>query len=63
MDTPNLSPEAIELLKTLINNPHPVADSPALQELFSIRFAMGSPSKAHATSNGTIYVRKLVDVG
>ena len=58
MDTPSLSPEAIALLKTLINSPHAVPDSPALQELFAVRYAMGSPAKAHATSNGTIYVRQ-----
>jgi hypothetical protein len=58
MDTPNLSPEAVALLKSLINNPQPVPDSPALQQLFAVRYAMGSPAKAHATSNGAIYIRK-----
>lgn len=54
-----LSPEAVALLKSLINNPRAVEDGPILRELFEPRFAMGSPAKVHATARGRLYLDRL----
>ena len=58
MTAQELTPEAIALLKGLINNPHPMEDSSMLQLLMSDRLVMGSPSKVHITQSG---VRLIVE--
>ncbi|MBU1333233.1 MAG: hypothetical protein KJ944_17865 [Alphaproteobacteria bacterium] len=47
-----LTPEALTLLKSLINRPHPVEDGPLLQLLLADRLVMGGPSKVHLTGSG-----------
>ncbi|WP_052726312.1 hypothetical protein [Devosia epidermidihirudinis] len=58
MTTTPLSPEAVAILRSLINNPHHVEDSSALRELLDRRYAMGV-AKVHATTSGDIYLAKL----
>lgn len=58
MTVHELTPEAIVLLKGLINNPHPIEDSSMLQLLMADRLVMGSPSRVHITQSG---VRLLVE--
>lgn len=53
-----LSPEAVAILRTLIDNPHHIEDSPALRELLEQRYAMGV-AKVHATTGGIIALGKL----
>lgn len=53
-----LSPEAVAILRSLIDNPHHVADSPALRELLAPRYAMGV-AKVHATSKGGRYIQQM----
>jgi hypothetical protein len=52
MTIEELTPEAVAILKSLVNNPHTVEDSPILQILFADRIIMGSPAKAHLTASG-----------
>ncbi len=52
MTIEELTPEAIAILRSLVNNPHPIEDSPMLQLLFADRIIMGSPAKVHATGTG-----------
>lgn len=52
MTIEELTPEAVALLKSLVNNPHPITDSPLLQLLMADRLVMGSPNKVHATQSG-----------
>ncbi|MBW4653451.1 MAG: hypothetical protein KME20_10520 [Kaiparowitsia implicata GSE-PSE-MK54-09C] len=49
MTLEELTPEALTLLKSLINRPHPIADSPLLQLLLADRLVMGEPTKIHLT--------------
>jgi hypothetical protein len=44
--------EAVAILKSLVNKPQPIEDSPLLQLLFADRLVMGSPNKVHATQSG-----------
>lgn len=52
MDMEELTPEAVALLKSLVNNPHPIEDSSLLQLLMADRLVMGSPNKVHVTQTG-----------
>jgi hypothetical protein len=52
MTVEELTPEAVAILRSLVNNPHPIEDSPLLQLLFADRVIMGSPAKVHATQQG-----------
>ncbi|WP_108398279.1 hypothetical protein [Devosia submarina] len=52
MTIEELTPEAVAILKSLVNNPHPIDDSPILQLLFADKLIMGSPNKVHATQSG-----------
>jgi hypothetical protein len=52
MTVEELTPEAVAILESLINNPHPIPDGPVLQLLIAERLVMGSPDKAYATSQG-----------
>lgn len=47
-----LTPEAVAILKSLVNAPRPIEDSPTLQLLFADRMVMGSPAKVHSTAQG-----------
>jgi hypothetical protein len=53
MTIDELTPEAVALLRSLINNPSPVEDSPLLQLLMADRMVMGSPTKVHLTGSGS----------
>jgi hypothetical protein len=53
MTVEELTPEAVAILKSLINNPHPVPEGPLLQLLMADRLVMGSPEKVHATGQGS----------
>ena len=52
MTIEELTPEAVALLRSLINNPQPMQDSPLLQLLMADRMVMGSPNKVHITAAG-----------
>ncbi|UJW86490.1 hypothetical protein [Devosia sp. SL43] len=52
MELEELTPEIVALMRKLINNPSPVADSPLLRLLLADRLVMGSPAKVHLTSQG-----------
>jgi hypothetical protein len=52
MTIEELTPEAVAILRSLINNPHAIEDSPTLQLLLADRLVMGSPNKVHATQSG-----------
>lgn len=52
MTIEELTPEAVALLRSLVNNPHPIEDSPLLRLLMADRIVMGSPSKVHMTGQG-----------
>ncbi|MHA6690610.1 hypothetical protein [Devosia sp. A449] len=52
MTIEELTPEAIALLKSVVNNPHPIEDSPSLQLLMAGRLVMGSPNKVVITGMG-----------
>jgi hypothetical protein len=52
MTIEELTPEAVALMRSLINNPQAVPDSPLLQLLFADRIVMGSPAKVHLTAAG-----------
>lgn len=58
MHPTDLSPEAVAILRSLINNPHHVEDSPALRELAGRRFAMGV-AKVHPTTMGILFLQRL----
>lgn len=46
------SPEAFAILRSLVNEPHAIEDSPVLQLLFVDKLVMGSPAKVHITPAG-----------
>lgn len=52
MTIEELTPEAVALLKSLVNNPRATEDSPLLQLLMADRLVMGSPNKAVITGMG-----------
>lgn len=52
MTIEELTPEAVAILRSLVNNPQPVEDSPLLHLLMSDRTVMGSPAKVHLTAAG-----------
>jgi hypothetical protein len=52
MTIEELTPETVAILKSLVNNPHPIEGSPLLQLLFADHLLMGSPNKVHATQSG-----------
>ncbi|MHA6732390.1 hypothetical protein [Devosia sp. A369] len=52
MTIDELTPEAVALLKSLIDNPHPIEDSPLLQLLMADRLVMGTPDKVRITGMG-----------
>jgi hypothetical protein len=52
MTIEELTPEAVAILKSLVNKPHPIEDSPTLRLLFAARMVMGLPAKVHATQSG-----------
>jgi hypothetical protein len=52
MTVEELTPEAVAILESLINNPHPLPDGPVLQLLMAERLVKGSPHKVYATSQG-----------
>lgn len=52
MKLEELTPEAVALLRSLINNPHAIEDGPLLQRLMADRMVMGSPAKVHVTGAG-----------
>jgi hypothetical protein len=47
-----LTPEAVALLRSLVNNSRAIEDSPLLQMLMADRVIMGSPAKVHITAHG-----------
>lgn len=57
-----LSPEAVTILRSLIDNPHHDEDSPALRELLERRHAKGV-AKVHATGTGNRYLELLAKQG
>ncbi|HEY8358424.1 MAG TPA: hypothetical protein VIL30_13285 [Ramlibacter sp.] len=61
MTIDELTPEAVALLKSLIHNPHPIADSPLLQLLMADRLVMGSPNKVHVTQQGSRLLAQYED--
>jgi hypothetical protein len=52
MTIEELTPEAVAILKSLVNNPQPIEDTPLLQLLLTDRLVMDSPAKVHATQTG-----------
>lgn len=52
MNVEELTPEAVVLLRSLVNNSRPLDDSPLLQLLMADRVVMGSPAKVHITAHG-----------
>jgi hypothetical protein len=52
MELEELTPEAVAILKSLVNKPHPMDDSPTLQLLFADRLVMGSLRKVNITAKG-----------
>ena len=49
MTIDELTPEAIAILKSLVNNPHPIPDPPLLQLVIADRLVTRGPAKVHAT--------------
>lgn len=49
MTLEELTPEALTLLKSHINRPRPIEDSPLLQLLLADSLVMGEPTKIHLT--------------
>lgn len=52
MTVDELTPQAIRLLRSLIDNPHAIHDGPLLQLLLADRLVMGSPDRVHLTGQG-----------
>ncbi|KQX35350.1 hypothetical protein ASD04_15025 [Devosia sp. Root436] len=52
MTIEELTPEAVALLRSLVNNSHAIEDGPLLDLLRADRLVMGSPSKTHITASG-----------
>ena len=52
MTIEELTPEAVALLRSLVNNSRAIEDGPLLQLLFADRMVMGSPGKVHLTAHG-----------
>jgi hypothetical protein len=52
MTIEELTPDAVALLRSLVNNSRPIEESPLLQLLMADRIVMGSPNKAHITAQG-----------
>ena len=52
MTIDELTPEAVALMRSLINKPQALPDSPLLQLLLADRVVMGSPDKVHITAQG-----------
>lgn len=52
MTIEELTPESVALLKSLVNNPHAIEDSPMLQLMMADRLVMGSPQRVHITGHG-----------
>ncbi|MGB3338349.1 MAG: hypothetical protein WBA73_14335 [Devosia sp.] len=52
MTIEELTPEAIALMRSLLNKPQAVPDSPLLRLLQADRLVMGSPTKMHITAQG-----------
>ncbi|MGB3336942.1 MAG: hypothetical protein WBA73_07180 [Devosia sp.] len=52
MTIEELTPEAVALMRSLINEPQAIPDSPLLQLLLADRVFMGSPVKVHITMQG-----------
>ena len=59
MTMEELTPNAVAILKSLVNNPHPMEDSPLLQLLFTDRLVMGSLRKVNITAKGGRLLAKL----
>lgn len=52
MTVDELTPQALRLLRSLIDNPHAIDDGPLLQLLLADRLVMGSPDRVHLTGQG-----------
>ena len=52
MTVEELTPEAVALMKSLVNNAHPVDDTPLVRLLMADRVLMGSTNLAHLTRSG-----------
>jgi hypothetical protein len=52
MTIEELTPEAVALMRSLINKPQAIPDSPLLQLLQADRVVMGSSAKVHLTASG-----------
>ena len=52
MEIEELTPEAVAILKSLVNKPQPMEDSSTLQLLFADRLVMGSLRKVNITAKG-----------
>jgi hypothetical protein len=52
MKAEELTPEAVALLRSLVNNSHAVEESPLLQLLSADGLVMGSSTKTHITAAG-----------
>ena len=59
MEIEELTPEAVAILKRLVNTPQPMEDSPILQLLFADRLVMGSLRKVNITAKGGRMLAKL----
>lgn len=59
MTMEELTPDAVAILKSLVNNPHPMEDSPLLQLLFTDRLVMGSLRKVNITAKGGRLLARL----
>jgi hypothetical protein len=59
MEHEELTPEAVSILKSLVNKPHPMDDSPTLQLLLADRLVMGSLRKVNITAKGGRLLSKL----
>lgn len=58
MTLEELTPEAVSLLRSLIDRPRPIENSALLQLMIADRLVIGSPNKVHITQSG---VRLLVE--